>query len=139
MLFSDSLSTFSLTILSVTLGSVIAYQSGQFYWGRYVLLLGTMLAHGAANMLNDYGDVRSGVDVPGAPTTIYKRHSILSGDFSPEALLRLSLVWYAASILIGGYFLLLHGWPIVFFAAAGVLGGGSAGRRVLYPRTEIQI
>lgn len=116
--------TFSLTIVSVTLGSVFAFQAGQFHWGRYVLLLlCTMLAHGAANMLNDYGDVLSGVDVPGAPTTIYKRHSILSGDFLPKALLKLSIICYAASMLICGYFFLLHGWPIAFFTAAGVLGG----------------
>ncbi|MCP4712088.1 MAG: prenyltransferase, partial [Planctomycetes bacterium] len=70
-----------------------------------------------------YGDVRHGVDVVGAPTTIYKRHSILSGDFSAEAVLKMSLICYAASILIGGYFFLLHGWPIVLFTAAGILGG----------------
>jgi 1,4-dihydroxy-2-naphthoate octaprenyltransferase len=116
--------TFSLTVVSVTLGSAIAFQAGQFHWGRYVLLLlCTILAHGAANMLNDYGDVRSGVDVPGAPTTIYKRHSILSGDFSAEAVLKMSFVCYAASILLCGYFFLLYGWVVVWFGAAGVLGG----------------
>ncbi len=51
--------TFSLTVVSVTLASVTAFQSGQFFWGRYaLLLLATLLAHGAANILNDYGDVR---------------------------------------------------------------------------------
>ncbi len=116
--------TFSLTIVSVTLGSVLAFQTGQFHWGRYVLLLlGTILIHGAANLLNDYGDVRHGVDVVGAPTTVYRRHSILGGDFTAEAVLKMSLICYAASILIGGYFFLLHGWPIVLFTAAGVLGG----------------
>ncbi len=67
--------------------------------------------------------MRHGADVAGAPTTVYRRHSILGGDFSTETVLKMSLVCYTASILIGGYFFLLHGWPIVFFATAGVLGG----------------
>lgn len=116
--------TFSLTIVSVTLSSVIAYQDGQFQWGRYaLLLLSMMLTHAGANLLNDYGDVRHGVDVIGAPTTVYRRHSILAGDFSAQAVLVMSLLWYGAAILIGGYFVLLRGWPIIIFAAAGMLGG----------------
>jgi 1,4-dihydroxy-2-naphthoate octaprenyltransferase len=109
-----------MTIISVTLGSLIALASFQFHWGHYVLVLvGATLVHAATNVLNDYFDFRHGVDVAGAPTTLYRRHPLVEGDFSPRFILGLSLTCYAAAGLIGVYFILSHGWVILLFAIIG--------------------
>lgn len=115
---------FTLTILSVALGSVMAFRTGQFHWGRGILVLISMiLAHAGANLMNDYGDFKHGVDAEGAPTTIYRRHPILSGAFSPAAVFKMSLFCYALCLLASGYFFWMHGWPILVLAVLGGLGG----------------
>lgn len=112
--------SFSMTAISVTLGSIIALHSFAFHWGLYFLVLvGAILVHAATNVLNDYFDFRHGVDVAGAPTTLYRRHPLVEGDFSPRFILGLSLTCYAAASVIGLYFILSHGWIIMLFAIIG--------------------
>lgn len=116
--------SFSMTTISVTLGSILALPVTPFHWVWYVLaLMGMLLAHAGANVLNDYCDFRQGVDVPGAPTTRYRRHPLVAGDFTPDFILGLSLSCYAGAGLIGAYFFLTHGWWIVLFALLGGMGG----------------
>lgn len=116
--------SFSMTTISVTLGSVITSSSFPFHWGRYVLvLIGMILAHAGANVLNDYFDFRHGVDVAGSPTTLYRRHPLVEGDFTPGFILGLSLTCYAIAAVIGFYFLLTHGFIIALFALMGGIGG----------------
>jgi 1,4-dihydroxy-2-naphthoate octaprenyltransferase len=112
--------SFSMTAISVTLGSIIALPSSQFHWGRYVLVLvGAILVHAATNVLNDYFDFKHGVDVAGAPTTLYRRHPLVEGDFTPRFILGLSLTCYAVALVIGIYFVLSYGWVILLFIIIG--------------------
>jgi len=74
-------------------------------------------------VLNDYFDFKHGVDVKGAPTTLYRRHPLVEGDFSPRFILGFGLVLYAVAAVIGLYLTLSHGWIIVLFA---VLGGAAS-------------
>ncbi len=113
--------SFSMTAISVTLGNIIGLSAAPFHWGRYILLVIAMvLVHAATNVLNDYFDFRHGLDVKGAPTTLYRRHPLVEHDLSPAYLLGLSAVCYAAAALIGLYFVLTSGWIVALFA---VLGG----------------
>ena len=73
-------------------------------------------------MLNDYLDVKNGVDTPGYPRAQYSPHPILSGLTTPQTLLRavliLNLLDAAIMVMIG----LIGGRPWVFaFALAGLL------------------
>ena len=116
--------SFSMTAISVTLGSVAALRAFPFHWGRYCLVLfGMILAHAAGNVLNDYFDFRHGVDVAGSPTTRYRKHPLVEGDFTPLFILGWSLTCYAVAAVIGLYFLLTHGWIIALFAIIGGIGG----------------
>ena len=113
--------SFSMTAISVTLGNIIGLSAAPFYWGRYLLLVaGMILVHAATNVVNDYFDFRHGVDVEGAPTTLYRRHPLVEKELSPGYLLGLSAACYAAAALIGLYFVLTTGWIVALFA---VLGG----------------
>lgn len=113
--------SFSMTAISVTLGHIVGIEGLSFHWGRYLLVLaGMILAHAATNVLNDYFDFRHGVDVKGAPTTLYRRHPLVEQDFTPGYILGLSVICYVGATLIGVYFVLAYGWIIALFA---ILGG----------------
>lgn len=73
--------SFVMTFVSVTGAAAYAYVvTGVFNILLYLaVLIGVTLLHAAANVLNDYYDTRRGVDIPGAPTTIYRPHPIISG------------------------------------------------------------
>ncbi|MBD3307878.1 1,4-dihydroxy-2-naphthoate prenyltransferase [candidate division KSB3 bacterium] len=116
--------SFSMTVISVTLGNIAAVPPATFQWQPYLLvLLGMVLAHAGANVLNDYYDFRHGVDVAGSPTTRYRRHPLVEKDFTPAGLLSLSLGCYLLAALIGLSLLLTYGWPIAFFTLLGGLAG----------------
>lgn len=122
ILFATRPWSFSMTAISVTLGSIIALSSPSFYWGRYgLVLVGMILVHAATNVLNDYFDFRHGVDVAGSPTTLYRHHPLVEGDFTAGFILGLSLTCYAIAALIGLYFILSTGWVIFLFALIGGL------------------
>lgn len=112
--------SFSMTAISVTLGNIAGLSAAPFHWGRYILLLSSMIpVHAATNVLNDYFDFRHGVDVKGAPTTLYRRHPLVEGDFTPGFLLGISVFCYAGATLIGLYFIAVSGWIVVVFALLG--------------------
>ena len=92
----------SMTFISVTVGTLIAWQEGPVAWGWYALtLLGMLLFHCAVNVLNDYFDVRYRVDQPDSPTARYRPHPIFAGLMSPRQLLLEGVLLFIATIAIG--------------------------------------
>ena len=114
--------SFPMTVVSVSLGAVLAAQEGFFSPPLYLLtLLGILMFHAATNLLNDYYDVKHGVDGPGAPTAKYRRHPILTGEFTPESFRNAVAVLYLFVIAAASYLALLRGWPIIVLTVAGLL------------------
>ncbi len=112
--------SFSMTIISVTLGAVPAVYSNRFDWLLYVLvLIGMLGAHGASNVINDYFDVKNKVDLPESPTARYREHYLLKGVLTPGKVLTLSIVLYAVAGAIAVYLIILRGLPILYITAAG--------------------
>jgi len=108
-----------MTAISVTSGSLLALPA--FDWALYVLVLVGMIAvHAATNLINDYFDVRHGVDRPDAPTTRYRPHPLLRGALQPRRVLWGAFLLYGIAALIGLYLTLIRGWPLAVIA---VLGG----------------
>ena len=54
--------SFSMSAISVTLGTLIAWQQGPVHWGWSCRVAGVVLCHAAGNVLNDYFDSRNRVD-----------------------------------------------------------------------------
>ena len=80
--------SFSMSAISVTLGTLVAWRSGPIHWGAYAaVVVGMVLTHAAGNVLNDYFDSRNQVDQPDSPTVKYRPHPILGGLMSPRTLL----------------------------------------------------
>lgn len=87
-----------------------------------LVVLGAVLAHAAVNLLNEYQDFRSGLDLLTQRTPFSGGSGALPEN--PEAatqVLVAALAALALVVLIGLYFLWLRGWPIVVLGVAGLL------------------
>lgn len=114
--------SFTMTAISVGVGGAIAALDGAFdVWLFVMTLIGAVCVHGATNLINDYFDYKSGVDRPGAPTTLYRPHPLVEGLISPKAVLVSSFVLYGVAALIGLYLLRLVGVGLLWFVGGGAL------------------
>ena len=115
--------SFTMTFSAVTMGTLMAALVGMFSPVVYLLTLGGMVAfHAATNVLNDFFDVRHGVDRQGAPTTKYRLHPAAFGQTPLSSILGLSLGLYAVTILAGVYLALVSSLSILLVVVAGIAG-----------------
>ena len=114
---------FSMTVLSVLIGVLLAAADGYYNWGVALLaLLGLLAAHAANNLLNDYLDVKNGVDTEDYPRAQYSPHPLLGGLTTPKRLLQAVLVLNLFDAAIMVYLGLGAGRPWAFaFAVGGLL------------------
>ncbi len=115
--------SFSMTFSSVTLGTLLAALAGKFSPIIYAVVLAGMVAfHAAANVLNDYYDVKHGVDKVGAPTTKYRPHPAAFGQWPPSSTLGLSVALYLATLLAAAYLAYATSPLVLVLVGAGVAG-----------------
>ena len=115
--------SFTMTFSSVTMGTLLAALGGSFNALFYLVTLGGMISfHAATNVLNDYFDVRHGVDKEGAPTTKYRLHPGAAGQVPLSAVLTFSLGLYAITLLAAAYLSTVAGVAILLITGAGILG-----------------
>jgi 1,4-dihydroxy-2-naphthoate polyprenyltransferase len=115
--------SFTMTFSSVTMGSLVAALAGRFSPFLYALTLVGMVAfHAATNILNDFFDVRHGVDRVGAPTTKYRMHPAAFGQTPLSSILGLSLVLYGVTIAAGLYLALVSNLLILVVTGIGIIG-----------------
>ncbi len=115
-----------LSLVLAFLGTSIAWYDGYFHLGYAVLaFVGLLLAHISVNVLNDYFDYKSVIDLDTKRTPFNGGSGIL-----PAALLRprqvfwLGLGSFLFAIPIGIYFVLARGWlllPLLLVAAVCIL------------------
>jgi len=114
--------SFPMTATSVSLGAALAYKAGHGDALRYLLVLaGAVLAHGSANLFNDYFDTKLGVDRPTSPTAIYRPHPIFAGFLSMRGLVVYALALIAAAAAIGLYLALSVSLAILPIMCLGAL------------------
>ncbi|CCG97193.1 UbiA prenyltransferase family protein; putative membrane protein [Marinobacter nauticus ATCC 49840] len=110
--------------LCAGLGLAVAWQQGQApeLLHTFLVFLGAVLAHAAVNLLNEYDDFRSGLDM------ITERTPFSGGSGAlpevPSAARRVlwaGLGTLAVVVTIGLYFLWLRGLPLLVLGAAGVV------------------
>ncbi|MEM1994477.1 MAG: prenyltransferase [Nitrososphaerales archaeon] len=117
-----------LSIVFTILGIVVALKDGFFNPIHAALtLVGVAALHAAANVLNDYFDYRSGIDVETERTPFSGGSGILpSAKMTPKAVLLEGVLLLLAGLGIGFYFIYVSGFnPIliflVAFAGAGIV------------------
>jgi hypothetical protein len=116
--------SFSMTFISVTVGSLFGLYEDAFHWLLYVVvLLGTVFAHGATNLMNDYFDVKHGLDQPGSPTSQYRPHPLVEGSLKGRTVFTAAALLYALAFAAGIYLATVRGWTIAVLAVVGALAG----------------
>lgn len=114
--------SFSMTAISVSVGGALAAIDGNFSWSLYILtLVGGIFLHAATNLINDYYDVKSGVDTREVSTAQYRPHPLLEGKLSPKSVLKAAYLLYGAATLIGLFLTATRGWPLLWIGLIGTV------------------
>jgi len=118
--------------IPVLVGSALAWHEGAFSWRILVLtMLSGWALQLAVNLLNTYGDYRSGVDQRKKKATCAV---LINGQFKPGEILLSATLFIVAGALLGLWAAALSSWKLLFFALPGVLGviGYTTGTRYKY-------
>lgn len=115
-----------LALVLAFLGTSIALFEGSFNPLYAVLAaIGLVLAHASVNIINDYFDYRSGIDLKTKRTPFSGGSGLLPENrMSSRQALRLGLICLGTAALIGLYFCIAVGWellPLLLVAAFCVL------------------
>jgi 1,4-dihydroxy-2-naphthoate octaprenyltransferase len=113
-------------LLPVTLvasGAAAAAYDGHFSWWRSVVaLVGLVALHVAVNVLNEWSDVRTGIDLRTQRTPFSGGSGTLpAGAISSGATLAFGLAAAAAGLAIGIWFLTQVGWVLLPVMIAGAV------------------
>ncbi|MCU0577862.1 MAG: 1,4-dihydroxy-2-naphthoate octaprenyltransferase [Desulfobacterota bacterium] len=114
--------SFTMTAISVGVGSALAAIDGPFSWHLFILALtGAVFMHAAANLFNDYYDVKHGVDTVAAATAQYRPHPLVQGLIPARQVFIAASVLLGTAGLIGLYLTFRCGWPVFWIGLAGSL------------------
>jgi 1,4-dihydroxy-2-naphthoate octaprenyltransferase len=115
-----------LSVVLAFLGTCIAWYDGAFHLGHAILaFIGLLLCHISVNVLNDYYDYKSGIDLKTRRTPFSGGSGFLpAASLKPEHVFRFGLACFLLAVPIGIYFVLVSGWlllPILVIAAICIL------------------
>lgn len=115
-----------LSVVLAFLGTCMAWYYGAFHLGHALLaFIGILLAHISVNVLNDYFDYKSGIDLETKRTPFSGGSGILPASLlKPTHVLWFGLTCLLLDIPIGIYFIMVSGWlllPIILIAAICIL------------------
>ena len=114
--------SFTMSLISVSVGTLLAAQAGPISWAWYVLTaVGITVFHAAANVINDYFDTRYQIDQQDSPTAKYRPQPILSGMLTPRQLLGEAVVLFAVTFVIGMTASVFLSWHILWIGVVGFL------------------
>jgi 1,4-dihydroxy-2-naphthoate octaprenyltransferase len=112
--------SFTMTAISVSVGSALGAIDGDFSWPFYLItLLGTVLLHAATNLINDYYDVKSGVDTREVSTARYRPHPLVEGKLKSTHVGIAAAFLYVISTCIGIYLAASRGWALLWIGLIG--------------------
>jgi 1,4-dihydroxy-2-naphthoate octaprenyltransferase len=112
--------TASSALIGVLLAAEKAGLSGVSWLAAALCTAGLLAAHLSNNLLNDWTDTRRGVDTEDYPRAQYSPHPLLGGLTTPEGLLAAALILLGFATAVMAALILLRGWPVALFAAAGL-------------------
>jgi 1,4-dihydroxy-2-naphthoate octaprenyltransferase len=104
-----------LSVVLAFLGTSLAWYNGAFHLG-YALLafVGLLLCHISVNVLNDYYDYISGIDLKTRRTPFSGGSGFLpAASLNPRHVLWFGLTCFLLAVPIGVYFVLVKGWPLL--------------------------
>ncbi|MHC4205396.1 MAG: UbiA family prenyltransferase [Planctomycetota bacterium] len=104
-----------LSVVLVLLGTAIAWHEGCFDLLKFVLtMIGLVLAHSSVNILNDYFDYKSGIDLETNRTPFSGGSGILpAGLLKPKGVYIYGVGCLMAALAIGIYLTFISGWQLL--------------------------
>ncbi|MFT5757166.1 MAG: 1,4-dihydroxy-2-naphthoate octaprenyltransferase [Alteromonadaceae bacterium] len=111
--------------ICVFLGASITYsnQGSIDYFSLAIAMLGAIFAHIAVNTLNEYQDYQSGLDLKTIRTPFSGGSGLLCQQPELLPLVKLAaMVTTLLTLLIGVYFIALHGLAVIALVPMGLLG-----------------
>ncbi|HEU20467.1 MAG TPA: 1,4-dihydroxy-2-naphthoate octaprenyltransferase [Deltaproteobacteria bacterium] len=116
--------SFTMTTISVSVGATLGAIDGEFSWGLFAItLLAAVMIHGATNLINDYYDVKNGVDTLGVSTAQYRPHPLVEGKLNPDQVKIAAYGLIILAVLMGLYLAMTRGWMILLIGIIGVTAG----------------
>ena len=111
-----------LSVVLAFLGNAVAWNDGYFHLGHALLaFLGLLLCHIGVNVLNDYFDYKSGIDLKTRRTPFSGGSGILpAAQMKPRQVFWLGMGAFLLAVPIGVYFVIVVGWallPLLLVAA----------------------
>jgi 1,4-dihydroxy-2-naphthoate octaprenyltransferase len=105
----------TLSVVLAFLGASIAWYDRSYnFWYALLAGFGLVLNHASVNIINDYFDYRSGVDLAARRTPFSGGSGILpAGLLTPRQVLWLGLVAFIVTIPIGIFFIIVKGWQLL--------------------------
>jgi 1,4-dihydroxy-2-naphthoate octaprenyltransferase len=112
-----------LPVTLVVCGAGAAAYEGMFHWGSTLLaLIGLVSAHIAVNSLNEWSDMRRGIDLKTVRTPFSGGSGTLPSGAAPVgAAFKLGVAFAGLGLVIGIWFLLQVGWVFLPFLIAGAV------------------
>ena len=116
--------SFTMTAISVSVGSALAALDGPFDWPLGLLaLLSAVLLHAATNLINDYYDVINGVDSIEAATAQYRPHPLVEGLIPVAHVRWVAYGLFLSAAAIGLYLTVVCGRVVLIIGLVGLLAG----------------
>ena len=113
--------SYTAAAVPIGLGNVLAWNAGYFDFTLFILtLLGCIAIQAGTNMINTYGDYRSGVDTLESAVTCPQ---LVNGTIKPETMKMVGIAAFSIAFAIGLYLSWLRGWEILLIGLIGVVGG----------------
>jgi 1,4-dihydroxy-2-naphthoate octaprenyltransferase len=113
-----------MTAVSISVGALMAAMDGGFSWLLYLLtLVGVILMHGTANLINDYYDILSGVDTAEVSTAQYRPHPLAEGALTLTEVMIEAISLFALAAALGIFLAVTRGWTILILALVGAFAG----------------
>ncbi len=113
-------------IIPVLIGGVVAFQTAEVNLLSItifiLILIGGCLLQSAANILNTYGDFKSGLDTVENET---RSPELVTGVLNPKKVLYVGLACLGITALLGLIFIWYSGWGILIYGILGLLGAGT--------------
>ncbi len=115
-----------LSVVLAFLGTSLAWYNGAFHLGHAILaFIGLLLCHISVNVLNDYFDYISGIDLKTRRTPFSGGSGFLpAASLNPRHVLWFGLICLLLAVPIGIYFVLVTNWqlvPLLIIAAICIL------------------
>jgi 1,4-dihydroxy-2-naphthoate octaprenyltransferase len=113
-----------LSVVLAFLGTCIAwFVDDAFHLGHAILaFIGLLLCHISVNVLNDYYDFKSGIDLKTRRTPFSGGSGFLpSAALKPKQVFWFGMVCFLLAVPIGVYFVLVKGWMLLPLLAVGAI------------------